>query len=242
MLQAITFDFWGTLYHGATGRQERLEILQQTLKRHRMARSWSQLEDAYGHAWRLLERSWREERRYVPTARWLDELLRFLEADLPPDARRSLRRPMEEVYLSGGAPQPVPGVTEVLPRLAQRYRLGVISDVGVTPGRVLRELMRRDGLLRHFDTLTFSDASGVTKPTPQVFLDTLAALETEPEAAAHVGDLPETDLRGAKDVGMYAVLFLGVSRRDDGLPLADASFETYAELDAVLTHLDQDSC
>lgn len=239
MLEALTFDFWGTLYHGAWGREERLALLEQALDEHGVTRSPAQLEDAYDHARRLLDRAWREERRSVPTMQWLDELLRFLEVDLPPQRRRSLCRPLEEVYLTGGAPRPVPGVSAVLPRLARDYRLGVISDVGLTPGRVLREVMRHDGLLPHFDVLTFSDVAGVTKPEPAVFLDTLAALQAEPRAAAHIGDLPETDLRGAKDVGMHAVLFLGVSHREDGIPLADASFETYAELGALLTALDQ---
>jgi putative hydrolase of the HAD superfamily len=130
-------------------------------------------------------------------------------------------------------------VAEVLPRLAQRYCLGVISDVGLTPGRVLREIIRSHGLLSHFRVLTFSDEIGMTKPVAEVFLHTLAALEATPEEAAHVGDLPETDLAGARSVGMRAVLFLGVSHRQDGLPLADAAFEDYGELEALLEGLNE---
>jgi putative hydrolase of the HAD superfamily len=149
-----------------------------------------------------------------------------------------LRAPMEEIYLDGDRPRPVPGVSEVLPRLAQRYRLGVISDTGLTPGRVLRQVLDRDGLLRYFRVLTFSDETGATKPLPKQFLSTLDRLETRPENAAHIGDLPETDLAGARGVGMKTILFLGVSDRQDGRPLADAVFEEYGELEELLERLE----
>ena len=63
------------------------------------------------------------------------------------------------------------------------------------------------------------------------------AIRSRPEEAAHIGDLPETDLAGARGVGMRAILFLGVSDRRDGRPLADAAFEEYAELEELLERL-----
>ena len=134
-------------------------------------------------------------------------------------------------------PQPIAGVLDIVPRLARRYRLGLISDTGLTPGHVLREVMRRDGLLSYFEALTFSDEIGTAKPRPEPFLHTLDALSVEPREAAHVGDLPETDLRGAQNVGMKAILFLGVSHREDGRALADGVIEDYGELAALLERL-----
>jgi len=238
MLHAVTFDFWGTLYQGASVRDERLHLLKEVLDRHSQPHPWTALEAAYRHAWSVLDRLWLEEQRPATVERWLCEMLAFLEADLPEDVLAGLRWPMEEIYLHGGAPQPVPGVAEVLPRLSGRYRLGLISDVGLTPGRVLREILRRDGLLPHFGALTFSDETGATKPLPEQFLRTLSILKVRPEEAVHIGDLPETDLAGARAVGMKAVLFLGVSHRQDGRPLADAVFEEYSELEELLERLD----
>ena len=237
MLQAVTFDFWGTLYQNASGRNERLRLLEEALAHHSQPRPWSDLEAAYDQALSVWERVWREEHRPVTTRQWLREMLACLETDLPEDTLAGLRRTMEDIYLHGGAPRPVPGVVEVVPRLARRYRLGLISDTGLTPGRVLREILRRDGLLPHFRTLTFSDETGAAKPLPEQFLRTLSILEAQPEQAAHIGDLPETDLTGARGVGMKAVLFLGVSQRQDGRPLADGVFEEYGELEDLLERL-----
>ena len=238
MLQAITFDFWGTLYQNAYARDERLRLLEEVLARHSQPRPWAALEAAYRHAGSVWERTWREEQRSITTEHWLREMLVFLEAELSKDALADLCRPIEEIYLHDGAPRPVPGVAEVLLRLSRRYRLGLISDTGLTPGRVLRELLRRDGLLPHFRALTFSDETGAAKPLPEQFLRTLSILEARPEEAAHVGDLPETDLAGARAVGMRAILFLGVSDRQDGRPLADGVFEEYGELEGLLERLD----
>ena len=234
MLHAVTFDFWGTLYQNASGRDERLRLLREVLTRHSQPRPRTALEAAYRHAWSTWNRVWREEHHSITIERWLREMLALLKADLPEDVMAGLYRPIEEVYLHGDAPRPVPGAADVLSRLSRRYRLGIISDTGLTPGRVLREILRRDGLLPHFHVLTFSDETGATKPLPEQFLRTLTVLESRPEEAAHVGDLPETDLAGARAVGMRAVLFLGVSHRQDGRPLADATFEEYSELEELL--------
>jgi putative hydrolase of the HAD superfamily len=239
MLRAVTFDFWGTLYQGGSAREPRLRLLEEAFARHSQSCSRQRLAAALDHAWSVYEDVWRGEHRSIPTERWLREVLGFLEVDLPLDEVTALYEPLEEVYLQGGGPQPVPGVPTVLPRLAQRYCLGLISDVGLTPGRVLREIIRRNGLLPHFQFLAFSDEIGVTKPVPKIFDHTLEALKARPEEAAHVGDLPETDLTGAKSVGMWAVLFLGVNQRHDGLPLADAAFEHYDELEPLLEGLDR---
>lgn len=237
-LHALTFDFWGTLYQNAFGKRERLALLEGALVEYRQPRPSAALEAAYQHAQGVFERLWREQHRPISTSGWLQEVLAYLEADLPEDACAALHAPLEEVFLHGGAPPPVPGVAEVLPRLARRYRLGIISDVGLTPGRVLRELLRRDGLLSHFQAVTFSDEVGATKPLAQVFLRTLLELRARPEQAAHVGDLPETDLSGARAVGMRTILFLGVSGREDGRPLADGVFISYDQLEGVLERLD----
>ncbi len=238
MLRAVTFDFWQTLYQGTFAHNERLRLLDEALSRHSQTRSQADLEAAYRHAHSLWEQVWREEHRPLATTFWLRDMLTFLDANLPEDTLANLGRSIEEVFLHGNSrPHPVVGVIETLPRLARRYRLGLISDTGLTPGRVLRTLLRRDGLLPYFDALTFSDETGATKPRSEQFTRTLALLQVRPTEAAHVGDLPETDLAGARAVGMKTVLFLGESQRRDGQPLADGTFEKYSELEKLLEQL-----
>ena len=238
MLHAVTFDFWQTLYQGTFAQEERLRLLEETLARHSQSRPYADLKAAYRHTLSIWERFWREEHRSITSERWLHEILLALDADLPEDVLTDLCRSIEEILLHSDGPRLVPGVAETLPRLSRRYRLGIISDTGLTPGRVLRKLLHRDGLLLHFHALTFSDETGTTKPLPEQFLRTLDALKARPEQSAHIGDLPETDLVGARAVGMKAVLFLGESRRQDGRTMADATFEKYDELENLLEKLE----
>jgi putative hydrolase of the HAD superfamily len=237
-MRAVTFDFWGTLYQNAYAHQERLELLGSVLERHNQVRAMDELEAAYSHARSVWDRVWRDQQRSISIDRWLEELLGHLDVRLPGEAERRLGETIESVYLRGDDPRPVPGVREVLPSLSERYRLGLISDTGLTPGRVLRQIMHRDELLSYFEALTFSDELGAAKPQPEPFLRTLDVLGVAAPEAVHIGDLPETDLRGARWVGMKAILFLGVSNREDGRDLADAVFEDYDELCALLERLE----
>jgi putative hydrolase of the HAD superfamily len=236
MLRAVTLDYWGTLYQGDFVRPYRLALLGELLAQTGQRRTPDELQAAYAHCWDVFDLLWKQQHRSMTIAHWLSEFLSFLQVELPPDLQAGLYPPLQEALLER-PPHLVPGVAEVIPRLAARYRLGVISDVGLTPGRVLRELLRRDGLADCFRAMTFSDEVGATKPLPEVFLHTLATLEVRPEEAAHVGDLPETDLAGARGVGMKAVLFLGMSHREDGREMADGVFSSYGELEEVLARL-----
>ena len=82
-LYAVTFDFWGTLYQNASGRDERLRLLEEVLARHSQPRPWADLEAAYRYAWSVWQHVWREEHHSITIERWLREVMAFLEADLP---------------------------------------------------------------------------------------------------------------------------------------------------------------
>lgn len=58
-------------------------------------------------------------------------------------------------------------VGPTLGALAERgIRLGIVCDVGFTGGELLRGLLEREGLLRHFSGWAFSDEVGHYKPAP----------------------------------------------------------------------------
>lgn len=109
-------------------------------------------------------------------------------------------------------PRLIGGVRETIPRLAERYRLAIICDTGITPGRVLREILARDGMLPYFRHCIFSDEVGRTKPHIDNFHLALRKLRAHPEEAVHVGDLIRTDIRGAQGAGMHALLFTGITK------------------------------
>jgi HAD superfamily hydrolase (TIGR01509 family) len=56
-----------------------------------------------------------------------------------------------------------------------------------------------------FDAYVTSHSTGWEKPHPAIFERCLAALEVRPEEAAMLGDRPERDVLGARELGMRAV-------------------------------------
>lgn len=94
---------------------------------------------------------------------------------------------------------------DVLPALdalrARGLRLGVISNWDER----LRGLLQELGLARHFEVIVVSCEVGALKPARGIFEAALRALALPPEAVLHVGDDFESDVQGARAVGMRAL-------------------------------------
>ncbi len=113
--------------------------------------------------------------------------------------------------LAKTTPVLVPGVQETLNVLAARYRLGLISNVSITPGYLVKKWLEDLKVDHFFHTLIFSnDHNMVAKPHPAIFMATLERMGEVPSRAAHVGDNEELDVQGAHAAGMKAILFSGV--------------------------------
>ena len=138
------------------------------------------------------------------------------------------------------APAPlVQGVPAMLEKLKVRgYRLGLISNTGMTPGRVFRSYMESLGIIGYFDQLAFSDEMLLAKPSSAIFLGTLAKLGCTAYEAVHVGDHLRLDIQGAQRAGMRAIwveaLEAGGSSSDI---VADVTIPSIAELPGALDNL-----
>lgn len=131
--------------------------------------------------------------------------------------------------------QPFPGVAELLPGLAGRYKLGIISDTWLTPGAVPRLLLERHGLLELFSAFVFSDETGFLKPHERQFRVALAALDVKPGETIHVGDSERRDVVGARRQGMRSVLLDWEGTH--GESAADAVVRDFRELEPAIVRL-----
>jgi len=94
--------------------------------------------------------------------------------------------------------------TEVLEKLHADYRLGVVSNFAIP--ECLNQLFEKFSLDRFFDVVIISGAVNIRKPNPAIFQMALRALNLKAEEAVFVGDTPSMDVKGAKNVGMHAIL------------------------------------
>jgi putative hydrolase of the HAD superfamily len=67
-------------------------------------------------------------------------------------------------------------------------------------------VLERLELARFFDAVIVSSLEGVEKPDPRIFRRAIETLGAEAETTAHVGDLPEIDLEGARAAGLRGIL------------------------------------
>jgi putative hydrolase of the HAD superfamily len=108
-----------------------------------------------------------------------------------------------------------PDARRVLQRLRERNkRIGLICNTGHTPGFVLRQFLRKEGVAKYFDLMLFSDEVGIRKPNSEIFQIAAKKMDAEPCEAIHVGDNLRSDVWGAKNAGFKAIYLSTETGRD----------------------------
>ena len=92
-----------------------------------------------------------------------------------------------------------PGAENVLKRLSQRFRLGMISN-GYSDSQ--RGRLDAAGLTPTFDPLLISEEVGVAKPDLRIFEMALEQLGMGPEAVLYIGDSISHDYAGCVSTGI----------------------------------------
>jgi putative hydrolase of the HAD superfamily len=241
-VKAISFDFWNTLFTEQPGgfklyTETRRRLLEDalascaTVSRERLdAACRAEAESHY--------RIWREEHRTLVASERIGKILTQLEVCLPDDVMRELVGAYEEGILAR-PPVLIPGVREAIDRLSARYRTGIISDVGFSPGRVLKQVLKNNDLLDKFDSLIFSDEAGCSKPHVEVFHRTARALGAAAGEIVHIGDLEFTDIVGAKNAGCHAIRFTGITPiEEDEETMADHVTNDFSEVPGIIESID----
>jgi putative hydrolase of the HAD superfamily len=209
MLKAITFDFWNTLYDDYNQKERdelRVNGIINVSKQYGLNCSYEQVKDA-------MEKMMEHFRAYAkttlhdfPSRKQVEYIFKTLGLKLDKGLVNQALKSYEESALKA-SPILIDGVSEIIKKLSKNYKLGIICNTGKTPGRILRIILKNDGLFNCFSTFTFSDEVDIRKPHKKIFEITLHNLNVEPKNALHVGDMYESDVVGAMNVGMRAILF-----------------------------------
>jgi putative hydrolase of the HAD superfamily len=233
---AVTFDCWNTLLYEddwPAAHARRVAELHRAAAEAGHAATPDQAARAFDAAWARHLDLWREQRASgaAEVARWALRILGIEPHGIPFD---HLVNDWQEASHTSRV-EALAGAQHLLERLRSvGIRTALICDTGLTPGRVVRRHLDRNGLLEHLDVQVFSDEVGVPKPHPRMFRAALEPLRVQPLRSVHVGDLRRTDVAGGRGVGMGTVRLR--ARFDDleALPEADAVADTHAELGTLL--------
>ena len=247
MIKAVTFDLWDTMIHDDSDEAKRKSQGLRSKKAERRHLLWQALnaiqpidpaqvtlaydvaDAAFNHVWHDLFVTWTIEERLrvaleglgrgLPEAAFAKVVAEHetMEVDIPPDT--------------------IDGIADALAELAQRYKLCVVSDTIVTPGKGLRDLLEGHGLKQYFSGFAFSDEVGHSKPHRAMFDAAAEQLGVAMEEMVHIGDRDHNDVKGSQALGMKAVLFIATRDHDKERTSADAVCARHAELPAVIDSL-----
>lgn len=235
-VDAVTFDCWGTLLaferERPEGRHVRELALERAVRAAGLDLSETEIRERLSAAHSLHTDEWESARESgsPDMARWALEPLGITD----PAITLTLVREFEEAALAEDV-RPLDGAVDTLRALAERnIRLALVCDTGFSPGRIVRQLLDRVGLLEWLEVQVFSNEVGLPKPNAPVFHAALEGLRADPGNAVHVGDLLRTDVAGAREVGMGTVRIRHFNDDPAELPEADAVADSHAHLREIL--------
>jgi putative hydrolase of the HAD superfamily len=242
MIKAVTFDLWHTLIYEPDDkftRRTRMIRINETWKAlnengHNI--SLDEVKVAYHSHDFMLEEIW---------SQWEDvtertQIRMLLDCLGIRKGRKELYEVLKTPYgdaLLENLPSLSEGIDETLKELKENgYSIGLISNTGRTAGRGMKAVMKRLGILHHFDALTFSSDMKIRKPQSNIFNRTLGGMGVKTKDAAHVGDDVVTDVLASRKAGMKGILYDIDGRGDLGRDV-DAIITRFDELPDVLKRM-----
>ena len=174
--------------------------------------------------------------KHIYTQTRIHNMLDELQIELEIEERKEINNIFVNIMLKN-PPTLKKGVFDTLSTLSVDYNLGMISDTGITPGRIIREVLKDYTILDFFDVTVFSDETGFYKPHPIAFKTALSHLDCSPSNAIHVGDLLDTDIKGAIDYKMQAVWIRDPQARNPGNIIPDYEISEIPEIIDIINEL-----
>jgi putative hydrolase of the HAD superfamily len=224
MPDLICIDFWNTLVksesNGEIRRKIRHDALARLAARYDKAITIDTVRAANVLASERFDVIWYGEQRTPTTLELVQIIMKHLNLQPGRDELEELVVAYQDSLLAG-PPEPAPGVHGALAELYRIAPLTIISDTMYSPGRVLRAYLKENDLAGFFSFYVFSDETGVSKPHPKAYQTALENANAEPGNSWHVGDIQKTDILGAKNAGMNAILYTGLSDKDRDENTAD---------------------
>jgi len=220
-IKAVTLDLWETLLLEWDGANEqriliRCRNLARVLSKFGVQISVDRLVSALKSMSSWLLSVWEKNREITH----LDQIRFIVEAatDSSVFVREEWLEELSSAYVSAIfelSPHLNPDAPQLLSWLKDHgKRVGLICNVGRTPGFILRKFLEDLGIAKFFDVMIFSDEVGIRKPHPKIFQIAARRLGVKPFEIVHIGDNLRSDVWGAKNAGFKAIHFSTQRGRD----------------------------
>ena len=198
IIKAIGFDFFGTLVNAKAEVNVCIESLRQRLCEHQISISSEEFLQAYRTVTSDYRRIRQEMHKEIGNCVWIAETIKKFGYTLLPDSPLIVN--VVDAYFSPWILTLQKDVSSVLSDLRNTCRMGLISNF--TNTKYIQKSLRDLGISDYFDCVIVSEDVGWRKPYPVIFKKFLEILNVEAEETLFVGDELDTDILGAKKVGM----------------------------------------
>jgi len=244
MIKLITIDFWNTLFDSSGGIERnklRLRFLIEETDKLGYFIKQDELEKVIKSSWEYFNKIWMNDQRTPSSKELIEYIWKQFDFVYNKDVINELANKFSYSILEI-PPKPLKNSIETINKLKRKYKLAIISDTGYSPGVVLRKLFKKENILHLFDSFSFSDETGFSKPHPKAFQAILDDLNIKPEEALHIGDIERTDIVGAKQLNMKAIRFSGdtqsyLPKDNPQQTIADAEVFDWTEIPQVIENI-----
>ncbi len=130
--------------------------------------------------------------------------------------------------------RPYPLVRPTLAKLRKNYKLGIMTDA---PRNKSWQRLVLTGLQDEFDIVITHDDTLERKPHPSLFQLALQRLGLLAPACLFIGDDPDRDIKGAKEVGMHTCLAKYGLWNRRGTEKADFEIERFEDVMQLLDRI-----
>ena len=203
MIKAIIFDFGQTLVDSADGFRSAEKIAKEkvffSLFPHADDDQWQIFLTEY----RQIRKSFHEKSKFSRPAIWQAVYDRF---NCKADSKKLTQMETEYWELVKSKTIPFPETINVLEKLAEKYRLGMVTNTQGQKTLGTHRISLFPGIEKFFETIIIAGEAGMpAKPDPQPFLLCLEKMDIKASQAIYVGDDFQKDICGADYVGINPV-------------------------------------
>ncbi|MFW9865061.1 MAG: HAD family hydrolase [Candidatus Thorarchaeota archaeon] len=205
MIYAITFDLWNTIFANKFYSKQRLDILYSFLQSREIYVPFEVLKNAFNTKFHLYNVTLKSlNYQHVYTDERIYRVFEEIDVEIPSPDIKLLQKDLESVMLED-PPLLKTGAKKSLEILSSDFKIGLISNTGITPGPILSKVLEWYGLIDLFDIIIYSDETGVYKPHPKMFEIPLKKFNCKGSNAIHIGDSLATDIKGAQELNMLTI-------------------------------------
>ncbi len=239
IIEGLTLDFWNTIAIDTeyiTRKDERIDAVKSWFADEGFQYSTENIQKAFEEFSELWMKQWKVEHRTPGALDAVAYIILWFKAKISNEKSQELADILEDILLQK-PPEPIPGAIQFLTDIAGITPIALVCDTGISGPRVIDELLKKWGIFSVIKSRVYSHDVGVSKPQPVMFRAALADLSISAARALHIGDLEETDVAGAKNIGMKVIRFDGAVREEKRRKTskADLVANSWDEIQEALT-------